>query len=169
MADDASKIIKDIALLSKYARMRYFGIGLEALRKKREHHDAAKRLGNISKALDLIKKDVGVQTKSIKAKGTNTKSKAKDFLAGGSKRDFSGNVLSKTKQKTTTPIGTPKYISQLAGRWERMQNRMKQAGGMIQKANKEVEGNWKRKVGRALLLSWFASIFSRHPHRNEQS
>ena len=34
MADDASKIIKDIALLSKYARMRYFGIGLEALRKK---------------------------------------------------------------------------------------------------------------------------------------
>jgi len=138
MADSGKQTVKDIALLSKYARMRYFGIGLEALRQKREHYEQARRVKNISKALDLIRKDVSVQAKAMKAKGTKGKSKAQDFLAGGSNRDFSGNVISRTKQfqKTTTPIGTPKYVAQLAGRWERMQNRMKMAGGMLKQANK---------------------------------
>lgn len=136
MADSGKQTVKDIALLSKYARMRYFGIGLEALRQKRQHYEEARGMNNISKALDLIRKDVSAQTKAMKVKGAKGKNRAQDFLAGGSNRDHSGNVMSRTKQKTTTPIGTTKYVSQLAGRWERMQNRMKMAGGMLKQANK---------------------------------
>lgn len=126
------EILNKFKIIETRDKKRWFGIGLQPMRQKKEAYNASQISKNMGKTLKEILSELKKQKVSnVKDKAKEKKSKVNDFLIGKGAKNLSakGNVIAASNTRGgKNPT--------LAGFGERWQNRLKMVQGQFNQANK---------------------------------